>query len=85
MRIKTTTAVRLPAHLILGLSPKQADARVHALRAGDRKDEYVTTAPVQFKAGEEFQYLGDPELLPRDMRPAGKAKQAPVSKAEKAA
>lgn len=83
MKIITTSPVHLPANLTLGLSKEQAEPRAHALRATQKEGEYVTTAPVQFKAGEEFAYMGDPELLPRVWRPAAKAKQAAAGKAEK--
>ena len=75
MRYVTINVARFPAGAVLGLSKAQAAARRHAIkpRGGDR---YETTAPVEFKAGEVFEYVGD---LPKSL--AAVIEQADRSKA----
>lgn len=60
MKYTATAVVSFGAGADLGLTKPQVDARVASLRPiGGRKGWYTTTAPVQFKAGEEIQYDGD--------------------------
>ena len=51
MRYVVTAPLTLPAGLVIGLDPRQAELRAHALEAAGR-GLYRTLRPVDFKAGE---------------------------------
>lgn len=65
MKYIALAVVSFAAGAELGLTEDQARARRHALTEHPkRKGWYVASGPVQFKAGEEFQYDDD---LPKGM------------------
>lgn len=67
----------LGAGVRLGLSKEQAAARSHALKAAG-KGVYVTTAPVQFKAGEQIAVADElPKALAELLNPPKKAEKLP--------
>ncbi len=59
MKYTAVAALTLPAGSVLGLTEAQAAARKHALQPASKKGTYTCTEPVQFKAGEEFDFTGD--------------------------
>lgn len=59
LKQRTTAVVRFPAGTLLALTKDQARARRHAL-AAEGGNLYRSTAPVEFKAGEEFGIEGEP-------------------------
>lgn len=81
-RVTTLRSVELPVGSVLGLSKAQASARAHQLEPAKRKGHFVTTARVQFKAGEAFDIEGQP---PKDLADAldveGAAPKAPRTSA----
>jgi hypothetical protein len=69
--------VTMPRGAVLKLSAEQAARREWALVPVDaKKNHFEVRDPVQFKHGEEFGFLGDPETLPRALRPETPAKKA---------
>lgn len=88
MKYTATAPITLPAGTVLGLSKAQAADRSHALEEASRKGFYTTTAPVQFKAGESFDFAGDlPKALAVNLEAEAKAraKQAVAEKEAAAA
>lgn len=87
MKYTAQSVVSFGAGSDLGLSKPQADARIASLHPVDgRKGWYTTTAPVQFKAGEEFQYDGDlPKGVAVALEPVGAGRRNPEPKASKRA
>ncbi|MDF3821954.1 hypothetical protein P3G55_18765 [Leptospira sp. 96542] len=88
MKYTTLAVVNFGAGAVLGLSKAQADARSSNLAAVEgRKGWFTTTAPTQFKRGEEFQYEGDlPKAIAQaleQVEPERKRKPA-AEKADKA-
>lgn len=81
MKYTALAVVAFAAGAELGLSKDQASARRHAITDHPkRKGWYVAHGPVQFKAGEEFQYDGD---LPKGLADSLEAQQkARAAKAE---
>lgn len=69
MKYVATAVVSFGAGSALGLTKPQADARVASLQPIEgRKGWYTTSAPVQFKRGEEFQHDGDlPKAIATDL------------------
>lgn len=81
MKYTATAPVTLPAGAVLGLSKAQAADRQHALTEGPRKGLYTTTAPVQLKTGETFDYAGDlPKALAVNLEAEAKARAAAKAK-----
>lgn len=83
MKYTATAPVTLPAGAVLGLSKAQAADRQHALTEGPRKGLYTTTAPVQLKTGETFDYAGDlPKALAVNLEAEAKARAAAAAAAK---
>jgi hypothetical protein len=73
MKYTAIAVVAFAAGAELGLTKDQASARRHAITEHPkRKGWYVASGPLQFKAGEEFQYDGD---LPKGMAESVEAQQ----------
>lgn len=85
MKYTATAPVTLPAGAVLGLSKTQAADRQHALDKGPGKGLYTAKAPVQFKAGESFDYAGDlPKALAVNLEAEAQARAAAAAKAKQA-
>ena len=67
MKIKLTVVTIIPSGVALRLTPEQAESRRHFLEPfGVKKGVYVGTQPMQFKAGEIIDVVGD---LPKGILP----------------
>lgn len=76
----------MPRGAVLKLSAEQASRREWALQPVEgKKSQFEVLQPVQFKHGEEFGFLGDPETLPRALRPEKPARKtgAPLAASPK--
>jgi hypothetical protein len=62
MRYVVTSPLTLPAGLVIGLDPKQAELRAHALEEAG-KGQYRTLAPIDLKAGEVIRADALPKAL----------------------
>lgn len=73
MRFKAIATALIGAGSVLGLTRDQAGARAHRLHpVAGRDGWYVNDSPVQFKAGEEFDYEGElPKVLAQAVAPEG--------------
>lgn len=74
MKHTVIAVLSLPAGTRLGLSKDQARRRAHALKPAGR-GYYLTTAPVQFKVGEQVDYDGE---LPKHLATLVVAVQTPA-------
>lgn len=86
MKITPETIVTLPAGALVKLSAEQSAARAHLLKAEKEVGTFTATTAIHFKAGDAFEYLGDPAGLPRSLQPAKAEKKSdktakPVEKA----
>ncbi|WP_420406914.1 hypothetical protein [Hoeflea sp.] len=77
IKITCEGVVTMPRGAVLKLSAEQAARREWALVPVEgKKAQFEVREPVQFKHGEEFGFLGDPEMLPRALRPERPARKS---------
>lgn len=71
MRYVVTSPLTLPAGLVIGLDPRRAELRAHALEEVGGKGTYRTLVPIDLKTGDVIHA----EALPKALWP--KLKESP--------